>query len=141
MSWPQIKIRRRNFRVIDRWEELADMWSNAKHGNWQEMELLAAIELKQAASENTPIVSGSLASAHTAWHDNIVGIVEISQHAVNPLSDQDPWQYGPWVHSLGGISASGHHRNFYEHTVITQSAFIATLIGTEIRAIVRRGPH
>lgn len=74
-----------------------------------------AIDLALYASSISPFVTGSLSASHTVSEMGDFSLVHISEHTTNPFSDEDPWQYGPEVHAMGG------HRAFYTRTVAEAS--------------------
>ena len=72
------------------------------------------VGLAEAAAELagplTPVSTGSWASAWGVYTTPEVSYVAIAPEAKNILSPEDPWQYGPDVHAMGGFSRSGHER-------------------------------
>lgn len=102
----------------------------------KQAEVEVAGEVADIAPFYTPIVSGSLASAHAVFVDADETYVAISPSAGNPWSDEKPSEYGPKVHDMGGFSRSGAERAFYDVLVreegeglldSLEEAFIGTL--------------
>ena len=102
----------------------------------KQAEVEIAGQVADIAPFYTPIVSGSLASAHAVFVDADETYVAIDPSAGNPWSDEKPSEYGPKVHAMGGFSRSGQDRAFYD-TLIRQEgerlldnledAFVGTL--------------
>ncbi len=63
------------------------------------------------ASDISPFVSGSLSASHIVTPFGRFTLVHIDETAVNPFSPENPHEYGPEVHAMGG------HRAFYTRTV------------------------
>jgi len=80
-----------------------------------EMDMAVAATL--FASSLTPVRSGSLATSHEVIQTHET-YVHISLSAVNPFSPENPAEYGPDIHAMGGTSRSGHIRAFYDQTII-----------------------
>lgn len=76
-----------------------------------QLEKSVAVDLALYASHISPFVTGSLSASHIVSEMGDYSLVHISQHTTNPWSDEDPWQYGPKVHAMGG------QRAFYDRTV------------------------
>ncbi len=83
----------------------------------RETEVFIGELLTVAAGEHTPISSGILAVSHAVFQEGSETFVMIAPDSVNPYSDENPPEYGPKVHAMGGISRSGHRRDFYIVTV------------------------
>ncbi len=79
-------------------------------GELKRAEVAIAEEAAEIAGPLTPFVSGSWASAWAVFTTPEVSYVAIAPEAKNILSPEDPWQYGPDVHAMGGTSRSGHER-------------------------------
>lgn len=75
------------------------------------LETDVAVDLALYASDISPFVTGSLSASHIAEDMGDFTLVHISETAVNPFSLEDPHEYGPKVHAMGG------HRAFYDRTV------------------------
>ncbi len=89
----------------------------ASSNELRETEVFIGELLAVAAGEHTPISSGILAISHAVFQEGSETFVMIAPDSVNPYSDENPSEYGPKVHSMGGISRSGHRRDFYIVTV------------------------
>lgn len=81
------------------------------------LETEIAVELALYASSISPFVTGSLSASHIVSDMGDFSLVHINPTAVNPFSDEDPYQYGPKVHAMGG------HRAFYARTVDEEADF------------------
>lgn len=88
---------------------------NSDEGKQAEVEI--AEQVADLAVVYSPFVTGSLASSHAVFADGNETYVAIAPDAVNPWSDENPPQYGPDVHNMGGFSRSGHERAFYDALV------------------------
>ena len=75
------------------------------------LETDVAVDLALYASDISPFVTGSLSASHIVTDMGDSSLVHISETAVNPFSLEDPHEYGPKVHAMGG------HRAFYDRTV------------------------
>lgn len=73
-------------------------------------ELAIAYAAREVAHPLTPIVTGSWRSAWAVVSEPSVAIMGVDPGATNPLSDEDPIEYAPEVHEMGGRSRSGHRR-------------------------------
>ena len=75
----------------------------------------AEVEMGETAQalalNNTPVVSGSWASSWAVFVEGDETFLTIAPTAVNPYSDENPPEYGPKVHGMGGVSPSGHRRD------------------------------
>lgn len=83
----------------------------------KQAEVEIAEQVADLAVVYSPFVTGSLASSHAVFADGNETYVAIAPDAVNPWSDENPPQYGPDVHNMGGFSRSGHERAFYDALV------------------------
>ncbi len=73
----------------------------------------------------TPVVTGALDSAVAWFSFGNETYVAIDAAVINPTSPEDPWQYGPKVHDMGGFSPnSGHERAFFDVVVRDHGAEI-----------------
>lgn len=63
------------------------------------------------ALTHTPVVTGSWASSWAVFVEGDRTFMTIAPTAVNPYSDENPPEYGPDVHGMGGTSPSGHRRD------------------------------
>ena len=88
---------------------------NSDEGKQAEVEI--AEQVADLAVVYSPFVTGSLASSHAVFADGNETYVAIAPDAVNPWSDENPPEYGPDVHNMGGFSRSGHERAFYDALV------------------------
>lgn len=79
----------------------------------------------------SPFVTGALASSHAVFASNTETYVAIAPDSVNPFSDEDPPQYGPEVHNMGGFSRSGHERAFYDALVRHEGEDLLDIMGEE----------
>ena len=71
-------------------------------------------QVANIAPDYSPWATGSLASSHALFVEGDDTFVAIEPGAVNPWSDENPPEYGPEVHDMGGFSRSGHERAFYD---------------------------
>ena len=102
-----------NRQLVDELRQLAEaVAGNSDEAKQAEVEI--AGQVADIAPHFTPFVTGSLASSHAVFTDDAETFVAIAPGAVNPFSDENPPQYGPQVHAMGGFSASGHERAFYD---------------------------
>ena len=83
----------------------------------RQLEVHVGESVREVSATMTPLVTGSLASAHTVFVTGTETFVAIDPSAQNPRSVDTPATYGPKVHEMGGISRSGHQRDFYTQTV------------------------
>lgn len=79
----------------------------------------------------SPFITGSLASSHALFADTEETYVAIAPDAVNPWSDENPPEYGPKVHNMGGFSRSGHERAFYDALVRYEGDQLLEQLGDE----------
>ena len=63
------------------------------------------------ALTHTPVATGSWASSWAVFVEGDNTFLTIAPTAVNPYSDENPPEYGPKVHQMGGVSPSGHRRD------------------------------
>jgi hypothetical protein len=70
-----------------------------------------------AAAFESPVWSGTLSRSHAVYVEPDATYVAIDPGIKNPFSPEDPHQYGPEIHAMGGLSRSGHRRDFYTATV------------------------
>ena len=89
----------------------------AESGELKEAEEYMGELAADAARHETPIRHGVLMKSHAVFTGPQETYVAIEPEIVNPWSPEDPIEYGPKVHQLGGISRSGHRRDFYVATV------------------------
>lgn len=108
-------------------QQIANIERQLAHGDaLQELEFEVAEAVADIAPLLTPVITGSLASSHTPYQGDEGAYVTINTEAINPESDEDPWQYGPKVHEMGGISLSGHRRDFYANLVESYGDLLLT---------------
>ncbi|PJF23614.1 MAG: hypothetical protein CUN56_00175 [Phototrophicales bacterium] len=96
-------------------QKLAEYARAVSENGLKLIELYIAEKAAHIVSGLTPVVSGSLASAHAPFQVDNETYVAINPAAINPTSPERPFQYGPKVHEMGGVSRSGHRRDFYNH--------------------------
>lgn len=89
------------------------------------------------AWHNTPVVTGAWASSWAVFVEGDKTFMTIAPTAVNPHSDENPPQYGPKVHAMGGISQSGHRRDVLNVIVESYSQEIADVGGEHIITTLR----
>ncbi len=109
-------------------------WAEAFAENSDEAkkaEVAVAAAAADLAVVYSPFVTGSLASSHAVFADATETYVAIAPDAVNPFSDEDPPQYGPDVHNMGGFSPSGHERAFYDALVRHEGDGLLDMMGEE----------
>jgi hypothetical protein len=102
-----------NVKLADELRQLARAVA-ADSEETRQAELEIAEEVEAIAPSYTPVISGSLASSHAVFVTGEETFVAINPGATNPWSDENPPQYGPEVHDMGGFSYSGHERAFYD---------------------------
>lgn len=81
-------------------------------------EVEVAVDLALYAADISPFRTGSLSASHIATDMGPFTLVHINPDATNPFSDENPPEYGPKVHAMGG------HRAFYSRTVFEASELI-----------------
>jgi hypothetical protein len=89
------------------------------------------------AWHNTPVVTGAWASSWAVFVEDDETFMTIAPTAVNPYSDEDPPQYGPKVHAMGGISQSGHRRDVLNVIVESYGQEIIDVGGNHIITTLR----
>lgn len=124
-----------NLKFADELSRIAEAFA-ADSGEVKETEVAMGELALELVGPLTPWVSGSLASSHAIFTSDEYTILMINPAAVNPYSPENPPEYGPEIHAMGGISRSGHDRAFYdvlveEHgdeiTELGETVFIATI--------------
>jgi hypothetical protein len=124
-----------NRRLVDELRQLAEAFAEDSP-EAKQAEVAIAGEIADIAPDYSPFVTGSLASSHAVFVEGDETFVAIAPGAVNPFSAENPPQYGPEVHEMGGFSASGHERAFYDVLVreegeelldFGESEFVGTL--------------
>ena len=125
-----------NRRLVDDLRQLAEaVAENSDEAKQAEVSIAGQVA-DLASLVYSPVVSGSLASSHAVFAEGGETYVAIAPQAVNPWSDENPPEYGPQVHAMGGYSRSGHERAFYDALVREQDealleeledTFVATL--------------
>lgn len=101
----------------------------------------AAVEMGIAAEayawNNTPVVTGSWASSWTVIIEGDEVFLTIAPTAVNPYSDENPPEYAPKVHEMGGVSRSGHRRDVLNVLVDDYGDDIISAGGESVIASIR----
>lgn len=76
----------------------------------REIEVAMADVALPLIQDLTPVITGSWRSAWAIYSFDDYAQISIAPEAINPLSIERPYSYGPKVHSMGGVSRSGHIR-------------------------------
>lgn len=66
------------------------------------MEVNIGVDAALYAGRISPFVTGSLSASHIAEDMGPFTLVHINPASTNPFSDEDPPEYGPKVHGMGG---------------------------------------
>ena len=102
---------------------------------------LAAVEMGEVAQDiawkETPFVTGSWASSWAVIVQGDETFLGIAPTATNPSSDENPPEYGPKVHAMGGISDSGHRRDVLNVLVSQHGEEIAAAGGESVIVSLR----
>lgn len=107
----RIENRDELFAFLDRLVEATSDGSE----QFRKTELEMAERGRELAADVSPVLSGTLASAHVAQARKGGGaVVFISPTVAGPRGAR-PAVYGPIVHAMGGRSPSGGERAFYQH--------------------------
>ena len=102
-------LRWSNQDIADNLTELAQLTASG--------DMLRTAEVKMGemaegfAQAYTPWITGSWASSWAVMIQGDTTFLGIAPNAINPYSDENPPEYGPKVHNMGGISWSGHRRD------------------------------
>lgn len=107
----------------------------------EDVEKLAEVEMgitaRGFAWDNTPVVSGSWANAWAVMREGDETFLGIPPTAVNPYSDENPPEYAPKVHTMGGVSRSGHRRDVLNVLVDVYGQDILVAGGESVIASLR----
>ena len=79
----------------------------------------ATLDIMQRAAQRSPVITGTLKSAHRAEMvslNDAVGRVFISEGITNPIFLGHPDEYGPEVHFIGAFGGAGRPKPWFQQT-------------------------